>query len=245
VTTLLCLHGFTGSPQSWDFLADLGEFPAIVPALVGHVGSAADSSVQRFEDEVDRLAALAAGAGALHVVGYSLGARLAVGFALRHPSRVARLTLVSAHPGLATEPERVARRASDDSWCELLETRGVEAFTLAWQAQPLWASQARLPPHRRTQKQKERLSQTVSGLCRSLRVTGLAEMPNYAAALAEIRAPTAVLAGALDPKFCDLANGLARQITKAELAIVPDAGHDLLLERPDFITEVIRRGNHT
>jgi 2-succinyl-6-hydroxy-2,4-cyclohexadiene-1-carboxylate synthase len=243
MTPLLCLHGFTGSPQSWDFLPGLGALPAIVPALVGHVGSTADSSVSTFEDEVDRLAALAA--GALHVVGYSLGARLALGFALRHPSRVARLTLLSAHPGLATEGERAARRASDAAWCELLETRGVEAFTLAWQAQPLWASQARLPPHRRTQKQKERLSQTASGLCRSLRVTGLAEMPHYAAALSEIQAPTTVLAGALDLKFCVLATELARQITKAKLEIVPGAGHDLLLERPDFITEVIRRGNQT
>ena len=245
MNALLCLHGFTGSARSWDFLGDSVAFPRLAPALLGHAGSAAANDVTSFEGEVDRLAALATGASALHVVGYSLGARLALGVALRHPSRVARLTLVSAHPGLASESERVARRASDAAWCELLETRGVEAFVAAWQAQPLWASQARLPPHRRTQKQKERLSQTASGLCRSLRVTGLAEMPNYTPLLAEIQAPTTIIAGALDLKFCDLARALARHITKAELEIVPDAGHDLLLERPDFITEVIRRGNQT
>jgi 2-succinyl-6-hydroxy-2,4-cyclohexadiene-1-carboxylate synthase len=217
----------------------------LVPALVGHTGSTAGPEVLRFEDEVDRLAALASDANALHVVGYSLGARLALGLALRHPARVARLTLVSAHPGLATEAERATRRASDAAWCELLETRGLAAFAEAWAAQPLWASQARLSDVQRAKKQKERLEQDPAGLARSLRVTGLAEMPCYLPALAEIRVPTDVLAGALDQKFASLARTLANHITRSRLEIVPDAGHDLLLERPDFITEVIRRGNQT
>jgi 2-succinyl-6-hydroxy-2,4-cyclohexadiene-1-carboxylate synthase len=245
VSPLLCLHGFTGSPRSWDFLGDPRTTPRITPALVGHIGSTAGADVLRFEDEVDRMAALATDVASLHVVGYSLGARLALGFTLRHPARVARLTLISAHPGLTTASERAERRASDAAWCDLLETRGIEAFVSAWQAQPLWASQARLPAAVSTQKQKERLSQTAAGLGRSLCVTGLAEMPNYLPALAEVRAPVDVLAGALDHKFSDFAQVISRNIAHARLEIVPEAGHDLLLERPDFITRVIRRGDQT
>jgi 2-succinyl-6-hydroxy-2,4-cyclohexadiene-1-carboxylate synthase len=245
VTSLLCLHGFTGSPKSWDFLPDFPETARLAPALIGHAGSHADSGVTRFEDEVDRLAMFASEAGPLHVVGYSLGARLALGLALRHPLRVQRLTLLSAHPGLSSDAERTARRASDAAWCELLRTRGVPAFVEAWQAQPLWASQARLPATTRTQKQKERLSHSASGLCRSLQVTGLAEMPNYLGGLAQIQAPTTVIAGALDEKFSNLAEAIGLHIPGARLEIIANAGHDLLLERPDFITEVIRRGNQT
>ena len=239
--TLLCLHGFTGSPKSFDFLPP--ELVRLTPALVGHTGSTASDAIVRFEDEVDRLAAFAE--EPLHVVGYSLGARLALGLALRHPERVTRLTLVSAHHGLATETERTARRASDAAWCELLRTRGLAAFIEAWEEQSLWTSQRRLSPAQRAPKKEERLAQSPAGLCRSLRVTGLAEMPNYAPALGEIRAPVTVLAGELDPKFCELARFLAKNLVQARLEIVPDAGHDLLLERPDFITEVIRRGNPT
>jgi 2-succinyl-6-hydroxy-2,4-cyclohexadiene-1-carboxylate synthase len=240
VSTLFCLHGFSGSPQSFDFLPTGSA--RVVPALIGHAGSSANDSVLRFEDEVDRLAALAP-SEPLHLVGYSLGARLALGFAVRHGARVARLTLVSAHPGLATEAERTARRAADAAWCELLQTRGIEAFVSAWQALPLWASQARLSSDRSTQKQKERLTHEALGLCRSLRVTGLAEMPNYAPALRELTLPVDVLAGALDSKFCALAATIAQSLPCARLEIVPGAGHDLLLERPDFITEVIQRRN--
>lgn len=244
MTALLCLHGFTGSPKSWDFLCDSVE-TRFVPALVGHAGSAAGDDVTSFEREVDRLAALTEGRGALHVVGYSLGARLGLGLAVRHPARVARLTLVSAHPGLDSDAERAGRRSSDAAWCELLRAQGLAAFVTAWEAQPLWATQMRLPAAARAQKRSERSSHTARGLCRSLEATGLAQMPNFRPGLAEIRAPTDVIAGALDQKFSDLARILAGSLTRARLSIVPDAGHDLLLERPDFITEVIRRGDQT
>ena len=51
---LFALHGFTGSPQSWDFLPE----PAFAPALVGHAGSTAGAEIRDFEAEVDRLAGL-------------------------------------------------------------------------------------------------------------------------------------------------------------------------------------------
>lgn len=245
MTALLALHGFTGSPQSWDFLADQCSARRFVPALVGHHGAGAGAEVVDFEAEVDRLARLSAETSALHVVGYSLGARLALGFALRHPTRVSRLTLISGHPGLGSDAERVERRAADARWCELLLERGSLAFVDAWQAQPLWATQARLDRATLDRKRQERLSHDPAGLARSLRLTGLAEMPNYREHLAQIQVPLTLLAGSLDHKFRNLAEQMAKTVAHADLCIVDGAGHDLLLERPEFITEVIRRGNQT
>jgi 2-succinyl-6-hydroxy-2,4-cyclohexadiene-1-carboxylate synthase len=244
MTPLLALHGFTGSPRSWDFLPARKALPRVVPALIGHSGSDASSEVSRFEDEVDRLAALTPECG-VHVVGYSLGARLALGLALRHPTRVTRLTLLSGHPGLHTSAERAARRASDAAWCDILLRRGVPAFVDAWQAQSLWDSQAQLPDAVRQLRRSERLSHTAQGLALSLRVTGLGEMPDYGARLAEIQVPVTLLAGASDSKFSALAAHMAEHLPQAELEIIAGAGHDLLLERPELITEVIRRGNPT
>jgi 2-succinyl-6-hydroxy-2,4-cyclohexadiene-1-carboxylate synthase len=241
VTALLALHGFTGSPRSWDFLPAQPELRRFTPALVGHHGSDAGSEVTTFEAEVDRLARNV-DAGSLHVVGYSLGARLALGLALRHPERVSRLTLISGHPGLETDAERDARRAADERWCNLLLTRGSRAFIEAWQTQPLWASQARLDPGKLERKREERLRHDPAGLVRSLRVTGLAEMPDYRDRLRQIAVPVTLIAGALDLKFCELAAQMASRVAHAELALLADAGHDLLLERPEFITDVIQRG---
>jgi 2-succinyl-6-hydroxy-2,4-cyclohexadiene-1-carboxylate synthase len=245
VSALLALHGFTGSPRSWDFLPAQPGVRRIVPALVGHFGSSAGTEVADFEAEVDRLARLGAAARALHVVGYSLGARLALALAVRHPDRVARLTLISGHPGLKSDAERDERRAADERWCELLLARGTLSFVEAWQTQPLWATQAALEPAALARKRDERLSHDPAGLVRSLRVTGLAEMPDYRAKLAQITVPLTLCAGALDSKFRNLAEEMAKSVAHAELAIVDGAGHDLLLERPAFVTEVIRRGNQT
>jgi 2-succinyl-6-hydroxy-2,4-cyclohexadiene-1-carboxylate synthase len=245
VTALLVLHGFTGSPKSWDFLPDQPGLRRFAPALVGHRGADSDGSVVSFEAEVDRLARLSAEASTLHVVGYSLGARLALGLALRHPLRVSRLTLISGHPGLTSEVERIERRAADERWCELLRSRGSAAFVDAWQAQPLWATQATLDEATLARKRSERLSHDPAGLVHSLRVTGLAEMPNYRHALAQIDVPLTLCAGALDAKFRSLAEQMAKAVAHAELCIVDGAGHDLLLERPEFIAEVVRRGDQT
>lgn len=240
---MLALHGFTGSPRNWDFLATPPSVRRFVPPLVGHRGSDAGSEVIDFESEVDRLARLSNEAASVHVVGYSLGARLALGLAVRHPTRVSRLTLISAHPGLESDAERVQRRAADERWCELLLSRGSVAFVDAWQAQPLWASQAGLDRSALDEKRNQRLSHDPVGLVRSLRVTGLAQMPNYREALAQLRVPLTLIAGSLDAKFQELARQMAKTVSHAELLIADGAGHDLLLERPELITEVIRRGN--
>jgi 2-succinyl-6-hydroxy-2,4-cyclohexadiene-1-carboxylate synthase len=242
-SALLALHGFTGSPQSWDFLPSQPAERRFAPALVGHSGSDAGSEVVDFEAEVDRLARFCAEASGLHVVGYSLGARLALGLALRHPTRVSRLTLISGHPGLGSSAERVERRAADQRWRALLLERGSVAFVDAWQAQPLWSTQAQLDQATLARKRSERLSHDPAGLARSLQLTGLAEMPNYRRLLGQIRVPVTLIAGGLDAKFRALAEQMAKTVAHAELAIVDGAGHDLLLERPEFITEVIRRGN--
>jgi 2-succinyl-6-hydroxy-2,4-cyclohexadiene-1-carboxylate synthase len=245
MSALLALHGFTGSPQSWDLLPPQAAGHRFAPALVGHLGSGAGTEVTDFESEVDRLARLSAEASALHVVGYSLGARLALGFAVRHRTLVARLTLISGHPGLSSDTERAERRAADQLWCDLLLNRGSLAFVDAWQAQPLWASQRGLTEETLGRKRRERLSHDPAGLARSLRVTGLAEMPNYREVLSEIEVPTTLIAGGLDVKFRELAQHMAKTVRHAELLIVEGAGHDLLLERPEFISEVIRRGNQS
>jgi 2-succinyl-6-hydroxy-2,4-cyclohexadiene-1-carboxylate synthase len=176
----------------------------------------------------------------VHLAGYSLGARLALGIAVRHPERVRRLTLIGVHPGLATQAERDERRRSDRRFIELLETCGIEAFVDAWSAQPLFSTQERLPDSVRSARLKERLAHDPKELARSLRVTGLGEMPDFRRYLAGIRLPVTLLTGELDQKFTALSEELSRLLPSARRTIAPDAGHDLLLERPDLVATELK-----
>ncbi len=93
---LLLLHGFTQTGASWDGVRRaLGaRYRALAP----------DLGAGPWEAELDRLEALAPAAFVL--AGYSMGGRLALALALRHPERVR-----SAGPGLRLARARGRRGA--------------------------------------------------------------------------------------------------------------------------------------
>ena len=244
---LVLIHGFTGSPASFDELARrlLSKRPRLRlhrPALLGHGGSS-PASVQRFEDEVDRLAAdiIRAGFAGSHLCGYSLGARVALGLLARHGFVFSGATLIGVHPGLTTLEERAARVGGDERWCELLSKRGVAAFLDAWQEQPVFASQRVLPERAAAEQRRIRASHGADGLMRALRVLGLGQMPNYRGALANVAGPLRLVVGEQDAKFLALARKLVETLPNARLDLVPGVGHNVLLEAPGHLESALLR----
>jgi 2-succinyl-6-hydroxy-2,4-cyclohexadiene-1-carboxylate synthase len=163
------------------------------------------------------------------IVGYSLGARVALG--LVASGRCQRAILVSVNPGIP-DAERAARRASDAAWAQLLRTRGLAGFLAAWEAQPLFATQSRVSPERLAARRARRLALDPEQLARSLEVMGLAEMPDYRGALDD---RVALIAGADDPKYAAIAraSGVRHEIIAG--------GHDLPLEQPAALAAAIAR----
>jgi 2-succinyl-6-hydroxy-2,4-cyclohexadiene-1-carboxylate synthase len=221
------LHGFTGSQASFARLA----LPpsSVAPTLGGHLGQPASAD---FWAEVERLAANAA--AATHLFGYSLGGRLALGLLARYPERFERAVVVSAHPGLHTDAQRTRRREQDGRFVRLLRDRGLLEFVSAWEDQPLWHTQGALPEASRAAKRRERCTHTAEGLARSLDSVGLGRMPDLRPALASVVTPVDVLAGAHDTKYVALAEEICRIMPRARLSVAAGAGHDLVLERPEF-----------
>jgi 2-succinyl-6-hydroxy-2,4-cyclohexadiene-1-carboxylate synthase len=230
---LFLLHGFTGSPASWDaVLARLPARAVLRPALLGH--GAPPPEATTFDEEIARLAALLP-PEPVHLAGYSLGARLALSLALAHPERLRRLTLIGVHPGLPTTKEKDARRQNDAGWRRLLTEAGIDAFVDAWEAQPLFVTQRRLPAAATAAHRAARLRHDPLGLARSLDVLGLAEMPDCRPRISALTMPVTLMAGELDEKFLGLGRELAQALPHATLRAAPGAGHDLLLERPDLV----------
>lgn len=249
MTPVAFLHGFTGSPRSWDGVA--ARLPAgsrlHAPWLLGHGSPSVEApGLSTFAEEVDRLAAnLRLLDGPLHLVGYSLGARLALGLLVRHGELFAAATLVGAQPGLATEDERGERQRADAVLSRMLTEQGLEAFVSHWETLPLFRTQQDLPATDRAARRGERLGHTAQGLARSLAVTGLGVMPDHREALTSVTVPTLLVAGELDVKFTALARGLASTWPAARVAIVPGAGHDVGLEDPGHLARLITRTSGT
>jgi 2-succinyl-6-hydroxy-2,4-cyclohexadiene-1-carboxylate synthase len=245
MTGLLLLHGFTAGPRSWDaVVAGLpSDVEVLRPALLGHEGETAPG-VGTFEQEVDRIALKLqdAGMSGVHIAGYSLGGRIAFGLLARHPQRVKSATIIAAHPGLSDPAARETRAEWDESWVQVLENEGLEPFVNKWEQLPLFESQRHLPGRVWEERRAQRLAHDPGGLARALRVLGLGKMPDWTPQLAQVNVPVALVVGAHDRRFRRVAQQSREALVRAplEMHVVPASGHDVLLERPEAVTAILR-----
>lgn len=237
-TPLLLLHGFTGRGASWGphLPAFQRSHRTIVVDLLGHGRSDAPADPARYavERQADDLAALARAVGArpADILGYSMGARIALALAVHHPAVVRRLVLESPSAGIADHAERDRRRAADEALAETIERDGVPAFVDRWEGQPMFASHATLPVAAREGLRRQRLGHTPAGLANALRGGGQGAMTPFQHRLGEVRAPTLVVVGSLDPVGSQRATVVAGGIPGARIEVVEGAGHTPHLERP-------------
>jgi 2-succinyl-6-hydroxy-2,4-cyclohexadiene-1-carboxylate synthase len=169
------------------------------------------------------------------VAGYSMGGRLALHLAVRHPERVRALVLVSASPGLATDAERTARRALDAQRAAEIAA-DFPGFLDRWYRAAIWGG---LDDGLRQRLAARRLANDPAELARSLAGMGTGAQPSHGDALGDLP-PTLALAGARDAKFVQVARRMA-QAPPVEAVVVPGAGHALLDEAPDAVAAAVRR----
>jgi len=243
---LLLLHGFTGSAETMRELADAlaGEFRTIAVDLLGHGESDAPADPSRYalECAAGDLARVldALGIARAHVLGYSLGGRIALGFAALRPQRVRSAVLVGASAGIADPAERRARAEADEVLAAALLREGVAAFVARWMAQPLFASQARLGAAFLARARAQRLRNCAHGLAASLCGIGTGAQPPLHARLARLGVPLLFVAGAEDAKFAALARELAALAPRGACALVPGAGHAVQLEALHELVSLVR-----
>jgi 2-succinyl-6-hydroxy-2,4-cyclohexadiene-1-carboxylate synthase len=243
---LMLLHGYTGRGSDLDGLASAftAGFEVLSPDLPGHGASAARvlESGYDFDACLDDLVATLDSTGhrRAHWLGYSMGARLALGCAVRHPERVASLVLVGGRAGIEDDDERATRCRADVALAERIETGGLEAFVDQWLAQPLFDTQRRLGEDFLAAQRRARLDNDARALAAALRALGPAAQPPLHEALADVRVPVLLVAGALDQKFLELAHALAKRLPQAEVREIPNAGHAVHLEQPEALERTVR-----
>ena len=233
--TLVLLHGFTHTGRSWEpVIRALGEsYRPVAPDLRGH-GSRGETAPVSLEAVLSDLDALSGEPVAL--VGYSMGGRIALHYALARPEQVQRLVLIGASPGLADAAERAARREADERLAQGLERSSIEEFAERWARTPVLADQ---PPEVRARIHADRLRNTPAGLARALRGLGTAALPPVWDRLGELKAPTLIAAGARDEKFAGIARQMSAAIPHARLELIAGAGHAAHLERPEAAAALI------
>jgi len=223
------LHGFTQTSNSAhrfrSILAGTNELWTI--DLPGH-GCAA--SVSASLDQAADLVAEILPHEAVALGGYSLGGRVALHVALRHPDRLSRLVLIGATRGIEDADERRERRLRDEGLAARIETIGATAFLDEWLAQPMFHTLAL--DRRERDARSVHAPDSAHGLADSLRRAGTGTQTWLAARLSTVTAPVLALAGANDTKFAREASAIADGVVSGQADVVKDAGHAAHLEAP-------------
>lgn len=236
--SIVFLHGFTGSGNDWSIVSKhlSNEFSIKTPDIVGHGNSIipANRDDYRMKNISETLLKLTD--SSFHLVGYSMGGRLALYMATHYPEWVKSLTLISASPGLKTKAEREARRKSDNELADKIENNGIEWFVDFWGNLSLWDSQS---SELKAQLRENRLKNFPVGLANSLRGMGTGIMPSLWDKLPDLAMPVKLIVGELDSKFMAINQEMVNLIPDADLSIIPGAGHANHLEKPDEFKNIL------
>lgn len=236
------LHGMLGQPSMFDAVRPPGSLALTLP---GHGLAPWGTQFSTFDEVVGALAGKIAARTArapLVLVGYSLGGRLALGLcaaASRFGLRIRDVVTVGAHLGLDAE-QRAERRAWDRDMAELVRSRGLAAFVDQWQALPLFATQS---PAQRERQRAGREQHDPTAIAWAFEAMGTGAMPSLAARLAspDRAARLHLCAGALDTKFTAIVHAAAKQLRRCDAHVVPDAGHNVVLEQPKAFEALLQR----
>lgn len=240
--TLICLHGFTGTLQTFAFLCNETHYNVLGIDLMGHGKThSANPDDYAMTQVVNDLAALKnrlVPNQKVVVVGYSMGARVTLAWAITYPDMVSKLILESGSPGLKTVLERETRRIHDAKLAERLRTKPLVEFVDFWQELPLFTTQKSLPQTIQNTIRQERLAQDSNELANSLVYMGTGSQPEYWSRLETLQVPTLYLAGKKDPKFCGIGREMCAQAPKMTYQEI-DAGHCIHIERPIEFQQVL------
>ncbi|MFZ1062285.1 MAG: alpha/beta fold hydrolase [Acidimicrobiales bacterium] len=231
-STLVWLHGFTQTRESAHRFRTIlaGSHELASTDLPGH-GRA--HAVRATLNETADLVASSLPAYPVALGGYSLGARVALHVALRHPGRLSALILLGASRGIEDDQQRRERIDRDEALAERIEAIGTPRFLDEWLAQPMFAS---LPPDPRERRAR---SADAAGLASSLRLCGTGTQEFLGPRLWSLVVPTLCLAGELDEKFLAEARAITQGAPQATFEVVAGAHHAAHLENPDGCARLV------
>ncbi|MCA0276850.1 MAG: alpha/beta hydrolase [Proteobacteria bacterium] len=225
------MHGIGGNRRNWrDNLPVFGEhFRAVAWDARGYGDSDDYEASLRFRDFADDLARVLDhfGEERAHIIGLSMGGRIAMDFAHSYPHRLRTITLCATNTGFS--------RFTPEARAEFIRSRkeplmsGKEPADIA---EPV--ARSLLGP-KASEAALAQLVDSMSRLHKHSYIKSIEALVNLDthAGLDHMTVPVHVMCGADDPLTpLSMSKEIAQLIAHATLTVVPDAGHLLNIENP-------------
>lgn len=238
-THIFCLHGFLGQPEDWQSLHDAFSLRSEITTTVHW--RAVDYLRTEELDPQNSFATWALNfnlmvrqqcpQGKRILLGYSLGARLALQALKQNASLWSGAVLLSVNPGLKSEEEKIVRRTHDEQWAQRFRQDPWSTLMRDWNGQSVFSGDQAEPDRHESNYNREQLAQILTQW-------SLGAMPEAGDFLKQCTVPMVLLSGKKDQKFTEMLEKLEAS-EKVKKVIVPEAGHRLLFSAPSQVTEQI------
>ncbi|KXF81396.1 2-succinyl-6-hydroxy-2,4-cyclohexadiene-1-carboxylate synthase [Enterovibrio coralii] len=240
--TLVFLHGLLGSQKDWLPVVEAlaADYSCLTIDLPGHGDSASiegadfDTTAKWVLRAIEREIA-----GEIWLVGYSLGARIAMYTTAFHhallpnaPFLIKALVVESGHTGLA-ETEREPRWQNDETWALRFEQEPMSDVLQLWYEQAVFSSLNHEQKQSLVSIRGDNLGIKVASM---LRATSLSKQPLLSEPLRESGIPVHFVCGKDDTKFSTLA-----MRSGFDYQIVPNAGHNIHAEQPKLFSQLVKQ----
>lgn len=233
--TVLLMHGFLLDMNSMEIIAAHleGHFNILNVDLPGF-GKTPSTGEYTMDDISDSLAALVSslGLGPVHILGYSMGGRVAVSFMVNHPDMVLSAVLESSSPGINDLTERQKRFQMDRDRAKKISSDYV-SFINEWEQLGLFSTQNSIDEKLQHSQRKNRLAQHPEGAADSLTKYGTGIQKSYWDSLTFVSTPVLLVVGEKDEKFVSINRKMKELLKNAQFEIISDTGHNIHMEAAD------------
>lgn len=221
--TVVFLHGFWGRASDWTAIAERLPCRCVGFDLPGH------GDTPFIPDVLDALRRAIQPLQPIHLVGYSMGGRIALSYFHTYREQIESITLLGAHPGISSVEERRKRRAADERLAAEILTRPIDELILEWYDRPLFGT---LPFKRDLLAMRQ--TQNREGLAKALTTFSLGLQPDFSTLLPSC----SLLVGEEDSTYRRLYAPWPHRLIK-------NAAHAAHLENPEGVVEaLLEQGLH-
>ncbi len=245
-TPIVFVHEFSGDHRSWE--AQMRHFARRYRCIVFNTRGYPPSDVPNARAKYSQAIVIDDVAAVMqhlelrkaHIVGCSMGARTALGFALTYPARCWSVTTVGAGAG-SNPATRAAFLRNTEANAQRFLTLGVPATLRSGGAAPGRIPQMNKDPRGFAEFRRWQMEHSATGLANTQRGVQLkrATIFELGGALKKMKVPLFVVSGDEDDNCVAPALFMKSQCMAARLWICPATGHTVNTEEPDLFNQML------
>lgn len=241
---IICLHGFSEDISTWNLL-ELHGYKLILIDLIGHGKSdkPKDSKYYFLEIMLKHLNKLIykLELKKYSMLGYSMGGRCALAYALTYPNEIDKLILESASYGEEKSLNRLKRRESDLNLAKSIEENGIEWFNQYWGSLSVFESQKSLPKSIINEINRRRLANISHALSNTLKGTGQGIFPCLKDKIIKLSMPILYISGEYDKKYQEVGKEFEELNINVKHMVINGCGHNTHIEDINGFVESLNK----